>query len=559
MTTAARPRPETPSLPALQRLRHWQLTRGLDRPPTSEVVVERDLPVRMGDGTVLLTEHWAPTTPRPGAPVLLTRTPYGREGFAAEALAFAERGHHVVVQSCRGHFGSEGAFNPFFDETADGLDCVAWIEEQPWFAGRIHTFGGSYVGMTQWALTPRLPASVDAMVIAISARSFLRSIIHHQGGFGIETAVAWHIVLSSMEDSALRQVRSQLAARGAVRRGADAIPPTRAVERATGSDTAYFQDWLAHGPDDPWWAPTDFGIDPSSVPPLVLVAGFYDLFGHAQVEDFVALRAAGRPVRLVAGPWTHASPEIASVALDESLHQLADVESAQAGPAVRIRPIGSSRWLDFDAWPPPGHRLTLHPHPDGSLRPEAPSGRSELGYTYDPARPTPMAGGRSLNLWTSGRRDQRAREERDDVLVWTSGPLASDTLIAGQVDVTVVMASTNPTVDLFVRLCEVDARGRSWNLADGYVRARDDGGTERGRLGPTRTHVVTLGAVAAQVARGHRLRLQVSSGAHPLHLRNPGTDDPVRDFSKLVPSDQQVWLGTASTRVVLPIADVPAS
>ena len=162
--------------------------------------------------------------------------------------------------------------------------------------------------------------------------------------------------------------------------------------------------------------------------------------------------------------------------------------------------------MSFDAWPPPGHLLTLHPHEDGSLRPELPARPAEMTYKYDPAQPTPMAGGRSLNLWTAGRRDQKVREERDDVLVWTSGPLTRDTLIAGEVEVTVAMASTNPTVDLFVRLCEVDRRGRSWNLADGYLRAADDG-TERGRLGPTRTHVVTLGATAAHVARGHRLRL----------------------------------------------------
>ena len=556
MTTPPRIRAEVPHLPALQRLRHWQLTRPLGSAPVSEVLVERDIPVPMADSTVLLTEHWVPTTPRPGAPVLLTRTPYGREGCAAGALAFAERGHHVVVQSCRGHFGSEGSFNPFFDEAADGLDCVAWIEAQPWFTGRIHTYGGSYVGLTQWALTPSLPPSVEAMVIAVSARSFLHSVLHHRGGFGMETAVTWHVVLGSMEDSAMRQLRRQLAARGAVRRGSDALPPTRAVERATGSDTAFFQDWLARGPDDAWWEPIDFVRAPSQVPPLVLVAGFYDLFGHAQVEDFVALRAAGRPVRLVAGPWSHVSPEISAVALAESLRQLTGVEAVHAEPAVRIRPIGSRQWMSFETWPPPGHHLTLHPHEDGSLRPEVAARPSEMAYTYDPAQPTPMAGGRSLNIWTAGRRDQKAREERDDVLVWTSGPLTRDTLIAGAVEVTVAMASTNPTVDLFVRLCEVDARGRSWNLADGYLRVPDNG-SERGRLGPTRTHVVTLGATAAHVARGHRLRLQVSSGAHPLHLRNPGTADPVRDFSKLVATEQRVALGPGATQVVLPIADIP--
>src|SRR6478609_3911053 len=73
MTTPARHRCETPRLPPLQRVRHWQLSRGLDSAPVSEVTVERDVRVAMSDGTVLLTDHWVPTTPAPGAPVLLTR------------------------------------------------------------------------------------------------------------------------------------------------------------------------------------------------------------------------------------------------------------------------------------------------------------------------------------------------------------------------------------------------------------------------------------------------------------------------------------------------------
>ncbi|KAA9151875.1 hypothetical protein F6B41_04175 [Microbacterium lushaniae] len=39
--------------------------------------------------------------------------------------------------------------------------------------------------------------------------------------------------------------------------------------------------------------------------------------------------------------------------------------------------------------------------------------------------------------------------------------------------------------------------------------------------------------------------LAVSSGAHPLHLRNPGTADPLRDFGRLVPSTQTIVLGGA--------------
>ena len=41
-------------------------------------------------------------------------------------------------------------------------------------------------------------------------------------------------------------------------------------------------------------------------------------------------------------------------------------------------------------------------------------------------------------------------------------------------------------------------------------------------------------------AAGHRIRVQVSSGAHPRYARNPGTgEDPAR-ASHLVTSDQEV-------------------
>ncbi|MEO6997821.1 MAG: CocE/NonD family hydrolase, partial [Terracoccus sp.] len=229
-------------LSLVQRLRYRQLTQALPRVRTCGVNVERDLPVRMRDGSILLTDHWAPAEPHPDKPLLLTRTPYGRDSFIAEARVFAERGHHVVVQSCRGHFGSGGTFDPFFTEADDGLDCVAWLEKQPWFTGRIHTYGFSYVGLTQWALTRDTPASVEAMVIGISARSFLRSIIHHRGGFGMETAVVWNLILDSMEATLLHQARSALRGRRGVARGSDEIPPTRAVQTATGSDSPFFQD-----------------------------------------------------------------------------------------------------------------------------------------------------------------------------------------------------------------------------------------------------------------------------------------------------------------------------
>jgi len=40
---------------------------------------------------------------------------------------------------------------------------------------------------------------------------------------------------------------------------------------------------------------------------------------------------------------------------------------------------------------------------------------------------------------------------------------------------------------------------------------------------------------------GHRIRLQVSSGAHPLYCRNAGTGEPLSTGSNLKSADQEVF------------------
>src|ERR1700691_4269818 len=102
----------------------------------------------------LLAKLPPPTTGAvpPPAPVILLRTPYGRQQWAMLGRLFAERGYQVVIQSCRGTFGSGGEWVPFRNEGADGRATLRWVAEQPWFGGRLATFGPSYLGITQWAM-----------------------------------------------------------------------------------------------------------------------------------------------------------------------------------------------------------------------------------------------------------------------------------------------------------------------------------------------------------------------------------------------------------------------
>lgn len=529
----------------LRTLQHLLLRKAVGAPKGGGARVERDIRVTMRDGTALLHDHWIPEAPVPSGPVVLVRTPYGTEITASIGRLLADQGFHVVMQNVRGVFGSGGTFNPMFDEAADGLDTIAWIERQPWFGGEIHTWGLSYLGMTQWALTGDLPESVRRMTIAVSARSFRDSVIRPGNGFGLETAVTWASLLDVQEGPLLKRLRSQFNA-GIIARASNVTPPSEAVPDAVGKRVPFVDDWLAHGVADPWWDPVVFAQKLDRVPPTVHVAGWYDLFIGAQIPDFEALRAAGRPARLVVGPWTHTDLGMITESVKEALAGLQDPDGADNPPPVRIQPIGSKQWLSFDQWPPPSRPLTLRCHQGGALDEREPKA-SSLRYRYDPADPTPACGGGGLNRWTAGQKNQAPREERDDVLVWTSEPLQTDTLLAGNVEAVVSITSTNPQCDLFVRLCEVDPHGRSVNLADRYRRLDLTDGD-----GPP-FEIRLEFPVGAALRRGRRLRLQISSGAHPLHMRNPGTADPIGDFSRLVPSDQIVHLGPDSTRVALPV------
>ena len=85
-------------------------------PPEYGVAVVKNVMVRMRDGVKLATDVYLPSrdgAPAPGKfPVLIERTPYGKEGQSNVATAsfFARHGYVDLVQDVRGRFASQGTF-----------------------------------------------------------------------------------------------------------------------------------------------------------------------------------------------------------------------------------------------------------------------------------------------------------------------------------------------------------------------------------------------------------------------------------------------------------------
>jgi putative CocE/NonD family hydrolase len=516
---------------------------GLPRASTPDVLVERDLPVSMPDGITLLADRYAPRSDGDNAPTILVRCPYGRTGFFGFLFGrlIAERGYQVVIQSTRGTFGSGGVFDPYVHEHDDGLATVAWIKEQPWFHGKLATTGLSYLGYTQWAIARDAGSDVAAMAIQVSTSNFHRR-TYAGGSFGLANA------LNFTEGIATQEQRNRFRRFDPVRRLQPVfahLPLSDLDELAIGSHVFFFQDWLQHtdGNSDYWQARNFERTVPDITLPISMVGGWYDIFLPWQLKDYRALRDAGRKPYLLIGPWAHSSPRLMAAAIRDSLawfdaHLREDRRRLRPSP-VRIFVTGANQWRDLPDWPPPGalpQRFYLQP--EGRLSTELPTASEPDRYHYDPVDPTPAVSGPMLS-GNSMPTDNRALEARPDVLVYTSRALSQDFEVIGPVEVDLYVSSSLPHADFFARLCDVDRGGTSRNICDGLQRV-GPGYAEPAADGTLRIRF-ELWPAAHRFKRGHRLRLQVSSGAHPRYARNLGSGEPLASGTSLVPADQALF------------------
>jgi uncharacterized protein len=558
---------------------------GLPQPRAGARRREERIPMR--DGAVLLAEHHVPATDHPLGTVLV-RTPYGRRS-ALDALGsrvLAVRGYHVLVQSVRGTFGSGGVFDPMVSEQRDGHDTVAWLREQPWFDGRLATYGASYLGWTQWTLMTDPPPELRAAVVLVAPHDFAAS-VYSSGAFAFQGFLAWSDLILHQETSGLlATIVRGVTAKRRLASAHNGLPPADAVDTLFDGRAPWFRPWLAH-PDltDPFWDDkrATAALARSTVPTL-LVGGWQDLFLEQTVAQYRALAERGVDVGLTVGPWTHlavGTRGAATVAretlawLDE---HLAGATGRTRRAPVRVARTGDGRWWELQAWPPPttprrwllgaGGRLTDVPvEADGAAsRPDEPSDPAERAagpgdpaeraagpsdpagrgagpgepapplcaeFRYDPADPTPAVGGRLLTP-DAGVRDNRRLAARPDVVTFATHPLDHDLVIAGSARVELDHAADPPDADVFLRLCDVAPNGRAHNIADG-MRRREPA------AGPL---AVELDPCFHRVAAGHRLALLVAGGAHPRFLRNNGTGEPPADAVGLVPVIHRVRGGT---------------
>ena len=381
----------------------------LPPPQTTAVSVERGLAAKMPDGVELLADRWYPTDPSGGLATVLIRTPYGRSVMGPLGRLYAERGYQVVVQSCRGTFGSGGRVRPGAqragrragDARVGGGPAlvrrparhVGRELPRPDAVGR----GGGRAGLRPGAQLPghgvELPRLRRLPGRGVRARDGAGLAVPDQepGAAGgapccapICGAPGWSRRRATSCPSGSATAPPSASPCPSIRTGSRTAPPV--TRGGTASTSA--AGW-------------------SKVPPASFIGGWYDLFLRAQVADYEALRRAGRTARLTIGPWTHASPALFAETVrdgprwfDAQLGAAARACRARTGARLRHGVAHLAGVLAVATGG--GDRAVVSRALGRTLSPTPPVESAPDRYHYNPHDPTPAVGGPSLNMRHGG-------------------------------------------------------------------------------------------------------------------------------------------------------------
>ncbi len=508
----------------------------------------------MRDGIPLATDLYLPTGSGP-FPVILIRTPYDKNGMGGVGADGARRGYAMVIQDTRGRFASKGENLPFEGDYwgvhQDGYDTLEWLGKQPWCNGKIGTFGGSALGITQLGMAGTGTSRLTCQYIEVATPNFYQQAVFPGGVFKKAMIEDWL-------------------------RGTNHSPESLKI-------------WTSHPTYDAFWRARDLTTRWEKVnAPALHIGGWYDIFTQGTIDSFLGYQTKGGPKargkqKLVIGPWTHGAflPSAGELTYPNAAdppnnlrdpwpwfdHYLKGESNGVADlPTVTYYVMGDvsdpkapgNIWRTADRWPPVETQPdAFYFHADRTLSTVRPGDDAPATYAYDPHDPVPTIGGPQLTL-PPGPHDQRAIESRPDVLTFTSEPLRAPLEVTGRVRVTLWASSDAPDTDFFARLCDVYPDGRSMNVCEGQLCARfREGFAQEKLLKPGQVYPFTIDLWSTSIIfnQGHRLRVQITSSSAPGYDPNPNTGAPFRADDRARVARNTIYLDEKHpSQILLPVA-----
>jgi putative CocE/NonD family hydrolase len=453
-------------------------TRPVQYPTT---VTDKDVPITMADGTVLKANVTRPDAPG-RFPVLVTQTPYGKDGAVILALgggadALVQRGYVQVTVDVRGTGVSGGSWDSFGpSEQRDGYDVVEWAAAQPWSTGAVGLDGPSYMGLTQLYTAALRPPHLKAIFPVVPMADGYRDIVFSGGDINVAFIPLW-LGLVTGGGLAATDPATLLQHVG----GAFSFTAPTLLGSLTGSGSVAY--------DGPFWktrSPIEV-VDRIRVPTFV-VGGLHDLFQRGEPLIYERLKSRV-PTRLLMGPWTHVGGSSGEGLPRDGVPSLSDLQlrwfdqylkgidtDVAAIPKVTQYAYGDERYETQADWPDP--RLDpqrWYLRGGSALSRGAPAaGEASQSFVQHP-----LAGvcTMSTGQWTAGLGEPLPcfTDDRLNALSggasYVSEPLASDLRVSGPIAARLWVTTTASDAAVSVRVDDVAPDGTSSGITTGWQTA----------------------------------------------------------------------------------------
>ena len=487
----------------------------------------------MRDGVELAATLYLPAAVSTGSttdpvPCLLEALPYRKDDLTSSYDETYRRlrdefGFAVCRLDLRGTGSSQGDATDEYPaaEQQDLVEVVAWLADQPWCNGNVGMFGTSYSGFNSLQIACERPPALKAVCAIYSSDDRWTDDVHWRGGA---------LRLVDLVDYCHYMTPMTM------------LPPVPAVwgdgwreewRRRLETQEPWLLTWLRENRDGEYWrhgsVRTADGSGYERIRAAVmLVAGWADGYRNNSFRTMAALREAGVPHRLLAGPWAHADPTTAMpgprLDLDVEMaawfdHWLRDETPDDQGDRVDVfvrsstKPapdldLHEGRWVS-DVWPSANSSVSTLPLPGPRSLDVDPSVGTAAWIDCAGHLPWGLSG------------DQRLDDARSLTWEWP----ADQTPIMGHPIVRLQVSADAPDASLSVKLCDVFPDGTSALVTRGSLdlRFRDGVHGEAKPLEPGRVYdvVVPLDACAYEFAAGQTMRLSVAGADWPNTVAPP--------------------------------------
>jgi predicted acyl esterase len=509
--------------------------------------IVQDVRIAMTDGVELAATLYLPDPADGPQPCILEALPYRKDDLTSSSAAEYtrlrdEHGYAVCRLDLRGTGSSGGDATDEYPlgERSDVAAVIAWLADQEWCDGAVGMYGTSYSGFNALQLACERPPALRAVVAIYASDDRWTDDVHWRGGQRkLVDLVDYCHYMTPM----------------------NALPPVPAAWgdgwrdewlRRVRTTEPWLLRWLRERTDGAYWRHGSVAPDYTRIDvPVMLVAGWADGYRNNTFRTIEALRGAGVPHRLLAGPWAHAA-----------------TDTALPGPRIDLVPEMAAwwdRWLrgrpvevdDGLAGRPSSTLFVIRstrPAPDldtldGTwVREQWPSPRVQVQRYPLPQRPPhPVRADTGVDAWidcaghlpwgqSSDQRFDDAASMRWDL------PLGGSTVI-GQPVLRLRVSADAPHAAVSAKLCDVFPDGTSRLVSRGSLDlAFRDSRTDPAPLEPGHTYDVdlVLDACAHELAPGHLLRLSVAGTDWPNVVAPRGPVTLTVDDSEL---DLPVWTG----------------